>query len=216
MKIDFRLRSKRLNTVLTDLQGASYDEPRRAFSGIFTSHSRELLTIATHERNQGDPTMNTASTRSSFAHRVGLLMGTFLFLLSVGSLNSTVASAEAELNLTYPQRLIDLGVPPLPDAQVIEVSRVFNSQDGGFVVLESALGNAGLRTFYEQSLAETEWTLAETRAAAALREKGLLNNLPFLAVFTKPGWRLHCLATTFDDARRLKITLTPRDRPASQ
>jgi hypothetical protein len=110
--------------------------------------------------------------------------------------------------------LAELGVPALTGATIVELSSVFDSRDGGFIVLESDGTDAELREFYEQSLTDTEWVLAETKAATALRAKGLLNNLPFLAVFTKPGWRLHFLASTYDDIKRLRITLTPRRTPS--
>lgn len=129
---------------------------------------------------------------------------------SLSCLSLETGADERTTALEYPSLLTELGVPVLTDATIVALSPVFDRRDGGFIVLESSGTDAELREFYEQSLADTEWVLAETKAATALRAKGLLNNLPFLAVFTKPGWRLHCLASTFDDQKRLRITLTPR------
>jgi len=139
----------------------------------------------------------------------------FIFLMwSLSCLSFETRADEHTTALDYPSLLTELGVPALTDATIVALSPVFDSRDGGFIVLESGGTDAELREFYEQSLADTEWVLAETKAATALRAKGLLNNLPFLAVFTKPGWRLHCLASTFDDQKRLRITLTPRREPS--
>jgi hypothetical protein len=133
-----------------------------------------------------------------------------LLLWSLGWVSHQSNANESGTAPAYPSLLAELGVPALTGATIVELSSVFDSRDGGFIVLESDGTDAELREFYEQSLTDTEWVLAETKAATALRAKGLLNNLPFLAVFTKPGWRLHFLASTYDDIKRLRITLTPR------
>ena len=110
----------------------------------------------------------------------------------------------------YPPLLHELGIPLLNRARVIDVESVFTSERGGRLVIATQKASPDIRRFFEETLPEADWTIAETQAVTTMRQQGLIDNLPLVAIFTRPNWLLHIRAERFADERHVTLTLSRR------
>lgn len=96
-------------------------------------------------------------------------------------LSASVVAAE-----DYPALYDSLLLPKYPGAQVVSVGRD-NTQlrDGMSVTLKTADAHITLRRFFEIQMPASGWTLQETTATTKMRAAGLLDKLPFMAVFCR-------------------------------
>ena len=110
----------------------------------------------------------------------------------------------------YPPLLQELGIPLLNRARVIDIESAFLSERGGRLVIATRKASPDIRRFFEETLPEADWTIAETRAVTTMRQQGLIDNLPLVAIFTRPTWLLHIRAECFADERYVTLTLSRR------
>jgi hypothetical protein len=110
----------------------------------------------------------------------------------------------------YPPLLHELGIPLLNRARVIDIESVFTSERGGRLVIATQKASPDIRRFFEETLPEADWTIAETQAVTTMRQQGLIDNLPLVAIFTRPNWLLHIRAERFADERHVTLTLSRR------
>ena len=87
----------------------------------------------------------------------------------------------------YPPLLHELGIPLLNRARVIDIESVFTSERGGRLVIATRKASPDIRRFFEETLPEADWTIAETQAVTTMRQQGLIDNLPLVAIFTRPN-----------------------------
>ncbi|MFT5484445.1 MAG: hypothetical protein ACI9GW_003110 [Halieaceae bacterium] len=89
-------------------------------------------------------------------------------------------------SLAYPDLYVEMGLPQLPGAEVIDVGRDNSTLENGMTVkLRSNFDSASLRSFFESTLTDESWVRNETIATSKMRELGVLDQLPFAAVFKK-------------------------------
>ena len=110
----------------------------------------------------------------------------------------------------YPPLLHELGIPLLNRARVIDIESVFTSERGGRLVIATQKASPDIRRFFEETLPEADWSIAETQAVTTMRQQGLIDNLPLVAIFTRPNWLLHIRAERFADERHVTLTLSRR------
>lgn len=110
----------------------------------------------------------------------------------------------------YPPLLQELGIPLLNRARVIDIESAFTSERGGRLVIATRKASPDIRRFFEETLPEADWTIAETQAVTTMRQQGLIDNLPLVAIFTRPTWLLHIRAERFADERHVTLTLSRR------
>ena len=110
----------------------------------------------------------------------------------------------------YPPLLHELGIPLLNRARVIDIESAFTSERGGRLVIPTRKASPDIRRFFEETLPEADWAIAETQAVTTMRQQGLIDNLPLVATFTRPNWLLHIRAERFADERHVTLTLSRR------
>ena len=110
----------------------------------------------------------------------------------------------------YPPLLHELGVPLFSQARVIEIESAFTGERGGRLVIATQKASPDIRRFFEETLPDSDWTIAETQVVTAMRQQGLIDNLPLVAIFTRPNWLLHIRAERFADERHVTLTLSRR------
>ena len=110
----------------------------------------------------------------------------------------------------YPPLLHELGVQLFSRARVIEIEPAFTGERGGQLVIATQKASPDIRRFFEETLPDSDWTIAETQAVTAMRQQGLIDNLPLVAIFTRPNWLLHIRAERFADERHVTLTLSRR------
>ncbi|MCC0013883.1 MAG: hypothetical protein H6877_11270 [Rhodobiaceae bacterium] len=121
-------------------------------------------------------------------------------------------------DLDYPPLYKQMNLPELPDATITELGRDNSNLDDGMrIVLQSGMTNGELRSFYESQMADRGWTLQETMAVSRMRAAGMLDKLPFNAVFCKSGGIAYN-ATTVDmgSVREVDIAISQGASGCSQ
>ena len=129
-----------------------------------------------------------------------------LFVLFLG-LFSVVTHANPGLD--YPEVYRDLGLPEFQPATVVQLGRVNDSlEDGLSVWLETPATHGELRGFYEAHFDALGWALNETIAVQKMRAAGLLESMPFSAVFCgQDGTGFIVFATDMGAVRQVKISV---------
>ena len=106
------------------------------------------------------------------------------------SLSLAVATGLFADDMDYPSSYRDLGLPEYANATVTGLGRDNTSlHDGITITLFTQEGSAALRTYYEAEMQTRGWTLEETIASKKMRAAGMLDTLPFGAVFSKDDMR---------------------------
>ena len=128
----------------------------------------------------------------------------FLFL-TIFSVFGVFAS-----DLDYPNVYTRMSLPEYPGAVVLSTGRSsHNLEDGISLKLETPASHAELRSYYESRMAELGWILQETIAVTKMREAGVLDRMPFMAVFCfKDGLAYQITATDIAAKRQLRISIT--------
>jgi hypothetical protein len=110
--------------------------------------------------------------------------------------------------LDYPERYKELQLPEYPNATLTDVGRNSSSlSDGISITLFTTDNSTALREYYEAEMNTRDWLLQETVATTKMRAAGMLDKLPFGAVFTKGGMRYQIFTTTVDHGTSVKITV---------
>lgn len=90
----------------------------------------------------------------------------------------------------YPPAYRELGLPEYGNATVTDTGRDNTSlRDGIKVTLLTRDDGTKLRAYYETEMQSRGWQLQETAASAKMRAAGMLDRLPFGAVFKKDRMR---------------------------
>jgi len=90
----------------------------------------------------------------------------------------------------YPAAYRDLGLPEYQNATLTGTGREITSlRDGLALTLVTREDDATLRAYYEAEMSARGWILEETVASRKMRAAGMLDKLPFGAVFSKDGMR---------------------------
>jgi len=93
-------------------------------------------------------------------------------------------------DLSYPPSYLDMGLPEYENAVVTGLGRDNTSlRDGITITLFTEDNGATLRTYYETEMQDRGWVLQETVASKKMRAAGMLDKLPFGAIFSKDGMR---------------------------
>ena len=93
-------------------------------------------------------------------------------------------------DLDYPKGYRDLGLPEYENATVTALGRDnTNLRNGITITLFTQADGAKLRAYYEAEMQDLGWTLQETIASKKMRAAGMLDRLPFGAVFSKDDMR---------------------------
>lgn len=139
------------------------------------------------------------------------------YTLALGVLLCAAGPAGSS-DLDYPQLYRDLGLPEYADATITGLGRTNTSLADGISIKLQSNGSYGtLRTYYENALADLGWILKETEAVARMRKAGMLDQLPFNAVFCGPD-TLAFQVTTTDrgPVRELSISVVQGSNSCSQ
>ena len=117
--------------------------------------------------------------------------------------------AHANPGLDYPELYRELGLPEFQPATVVQLGRVNDSLEGGLSIwLETPATHGELRGFYEAQFDALAWTLNETIAVQKMRAAGLLEGIPFSAVFCgQDGTGFSVYATDMGATRQVKISV---------
>jgi hypothetical protein len=93
-------------------------------------------------------------------------------------------------DLDYPSSYRDLGLPEYENATVTGLGRDNTTlRDGITITLSTQDDGATLRAYYETEMQALGWTLQETVASKKMRAAGMLDKMPFGAIFSKDGMR---------------------------
>jgi len=110
--------------------------------------------------------------------------------------------------LDYPERYRELQLPEYSNATLTDVGRNSSSLSDGISITLSTVDNTKLlRKYYETEMSNRGWQLQETVATAKRRAAGLLDRLPFGAVFTKQGMRYQIVTHTLEDGTSIHISV---------
>jgi len=110
--------------------------------------------------------------------------------------------------LDYPPSYRDLGLPEYQNAKVTGLGRDNTSlHDGISVTLFTTDDGPVLRSYYEAEMNSRGWILQETVASKKMRAAGMLDALPFGAVFTKDGMQYQLFTNPEGDGTAIHITV---------
>jgi hypothetical protein len=128
-----------------------------------------------------------------------------MFLVSLFPLYDVCAQDQ-----NYPDLYLEMNLPLYPGADVVSTGRNNSSlADGITVVLEATASHAELRRFYESVLIDQGWELQETVASARMRQAGMLDKMPFIALFCHPdGTGYKIMSSDLGARQRIQISLT--------
>lgn len=108
----------------------------------------------------------------------------------------------------YPALYRTLELPELDNATVTEVGRTADGlRDGLRVTLSTRASQAEMRQFFETAMAERGWRLVETEGSARMRAAGMLDQLPFAAVFEKDDMRFQVVSTPLGQESTVRISV---------
>jgi hypothetical protein len=109
-----------------------------------------------------------------------------VFLLLLLSATTGLFAADPD----YPSSYREMGLPEYENASVTGLGRDNTSlRDGIAVTLFTQDDGATLRAYYEAEMQNLGWTLQETVASKKMRAAGMLDKMPFGAIFSKDGMR---------------------------
>ena len=111
-------------------------------------------------------------------------------------------------DLDYPQSYREMGLPEYENAVVTGLGRDNTaSHDGITVTLFSEDEAAKLRVYYEAEMQARGWLLQETIASQKMRAAGMLDKLPFGAIFSKDGMRYQLFSNPEGDGIAVHINI---------
>jgi len=123
----------------------------------------------------------------------------FLFVLSQCGISQ---------DFDYPDLYKSLDLPEYQDASVIGLGRQNESlKDGLKIFLESDADSAKLRAYYESKMTELGWELEESIAVQKMRERNMLDQIPFSGVFKKGDMTYQVFTTRISGKTKINITL---------
>ena len=118
------------------------------------------------------------------------------------------AAALYAADLDYPASYREMGLPEYTNAAVSVLGRDNSSvHDGISITLITDESDASLRAYYETEMQARGWILEETIASKKMRAAGMLDQMPFGAVFSKDGMRYQVFAAKQADGKTIHISV---------
>jgi len=133
------------------------------------------------------------------------MMKKYLVLILLLTIVATGLYAD---ELEYPERYRELQLPEYSNATLTEVGRNnLSLSDGISITLFTTDNGMTLREYYEAEMNTRDWQLQETVATTKMRAAGMLDKLPFGAVFTRDGMRYQIFTTPKGNGTSVFITV---------
>jgi hypothetical protein len=111
-------------------------------------------------------------------------------------------------DLDYPASYREMGLPEYTKANVSALGRDNSSvHDGISITLLTDENDATLRVYYETEMKARGWLLEETIASKKMRAAGMLDQMPFGAIFSKDGMRYQLFTGQQTDGKTIHISV---------